>query len=184
MMAESMSRPWSSVPSRKSWPSKLREPGGSLLSMIDSCARSYGFCGDKNGAKAQLSWTIDHADEEELRAIARYRLAEIQLDEKQYDEALKTLDAKRPASFNGLYADLRGDALAAAGRNADARAAYQEALATLDPKSQYRSYVQVKLDAAGGPTTPTTPAAAATPVPAAAAAAPVAAPAPATVAKP
>jgi len=154
-------------------------PRGALL-----YAKLLFDAGDKNGAKAQLSWTIDHADEEELRAIARYRLAEIQLDEKQYDEALKTLDAKRPASFNGLYADLRGDALAAAGRNADARAAYQEALATLDPKSQYRSYVQVKLDAAGGPTTPTTPAAAATPAPPAAAAAPVAAPAPATVAKP
>jgi predicted negative regulator of RcsB-dependent stress response len=106
--------------------------------------------GDKAGAKSQLTWVIDHADEEELKAIARYRLAEIQLDAGQADEALKTLDAKRPDSFNGLYADLRGDALAASGRAADSRAAYQEALAGLDPKSAYRAYVQVKLDAAGG----------------------------------
>src|SRR5437588_7272685 len=135
--------------------------------------------GDKAGAKAQLAWVIEHADEDELKAIARYRLAEIVLDEKQYDEALRTLDAKRPASFNGLYADLRGDALTAAGRPAEARAAYQEALATLDPKSPYRAYVQVKLDAAGGPTA--TPAASAS-----AAQAPPVAPAapPATVAKP
>ena len=158
-------------------------PRGALL-----YAKLLFDAGDKNGAKAQLAWVIDHADEEELRAIARYRLAEVQLDEKQYDEALKTLDAKRPASFNGLYADLRGDALAAAGRTADARAAYQEALAGLDPKSQYRSYVQVKLDAVGGPAT--SAAAAATQPPGAAAA--TAAPAvpstpaaqPATVAKP
>jgi hypothetical protein len=40
--------------------------------------------------------------------------------------------------------------LTAAGRPAEARAAYQEALAAFDPKSQYRNYVQVKLDAAGG----------------------------------
>jgi len=135
--------------------------------------------GDKAGAKAQLAWVVEHADEEELKAIARYRLAEILLDDKQYDEALRTLDAKRPASFNGLYADLRGDALTAAGRPAEARAAYQEALATLDPKSPYRAYVQVKLDAAGGPTA--TPAASAS-----AAQAPPVAPAapPATVAKP
>jgi predicted negative regulator of RcsB-dependent stress response len=106
--------------------------------------------GDKAGAKSQLTWVIDHADEEELKAIARYRLAEIQLDAGQADEALKTLDAKRPDSFNGLYADLRGDALAASGRAVDSRAAYQEALAGLDPKSAYRAYVQVKLDAAGG----------------------------------
>ena len=107
--------------------------------------------GDKTGAKAQLAWVIDHADEEELKAIARYRLAETLLDDKQYDEALRTLDAKHPASFNGLYADLRGDALAAAGRSPAARVAYEEALAALDPKSPYRAYVQVKLDAAGGP---------------------------------
>jgi predicted negative regulator of RcsB-dependent stress response len=106
--------------------------------------------GDKGGAKSQLTWVVDHADEDELKAIARYRLAEIQLDAGQADEALKTLDAKRPDSFNGLYADLRGDALAAAGHAAESRAAYQEALAGLDPKSSYRAYVQVKLDAAGG----------------------------------
>ena len=154
-------------------------PRGALL-----YAKLLFDAGDKNGAKAQLAWVIDHADEDELRAIARYRLAGVQLDEKQYDEALKTLDAKRPASFNGLYADLRGDALSAAGRAADARVAYQEALATLDPKSQYRSYVQVKLDAVGGaaPATPAT--AAATPsAPAQAASSAPAAP-PAAVAKP
>jgi len=154
-------------------------PRGALL-----YAKLLFDAGDKNGAKAQLAWVIDHADEDELRAIARYRLAGVRLDEKQYDEALKTLDAKRPASFNGLYADLRGDALSAAGRAADARVAYQEALATLDPKSQYRSYVQVKLDAVGGaaPATPATTAA--TPsAPAQAASSAPAAP-PATVAKP
>ena len=54
------------------------------------------------------------------------------LDDKQYDDALQTLDAKHDEPFAGLYADLRGDALAAAGRNAEARAAYQTALAKLD----------------------------------------------------
>jgi predicted negative regulator of RcsB-dependent stress response len=109
---------------------------------------------DKNdiaGSKAQLSWAIDHSDDDALKAIARYRLAQSQLDEKQYDEALKTLDAKHPDAFDGLYADLRGDALSAAGRAQEARAAYQSALARLDPKSQYRTFLQVKLDALGGP---------------------------------
>ena len=103
--------------------------------------------GDRDGAKAQLQWVVDHASDDELKAVARYRLAQVQVDEKQYDAALATLDAKHPVAFDGLFADLRGDALVAAGRPADARAAYENALAKLDPKSAYRNFVQVKHDA-------------------------------------
>ena len=103
--------------------------------------------GDREGAKAQYAWVVEHAKEEELQAIARYRLAQVQIDEKQHDAALATLDGKHPETFDGLYADLRGDALVAAGRPADARVAYETALSKLDPKSGYRTYVQVKHDA-------------------------------------
>lgn len=103
--------------------------------------------GDRAGAKAQYAWVVEHATEEELQAIARYRLAQVQIDEKQPDAALATLEGKHPDTFDGLYADLRGDALVAAGRPADARGAYEAALAKLDPKSTYRNYVQVKRDA-------------------------------------
>ncbi len=108
--------------------------------------------GDKTAAKAQLTWVIDKSGEDEMKEIARYRLAEIALDAKAYDEALRTLDAKHDEPFAGLYADLRGDVLAAAGRASEARTSYQTAIAKLDPKSPYRNFVQVKLDALGGPT--------------------------------
>ncbi|HEX9278919.1 MAG TPA: tetratricopeptide repeat protein [Casimicrobiaceae bacterium] len=107
--------------------------------------------GDKTAAKAQLQWVIDHAGEDELKAIARFRIAQILLDEKQYDEALKALDAKTDEAFAAIYSDLKGDILAAAGKTTDARVAYQASFAKLDPKSTYRPFVQAKLDGLGGP---------------------------------
>ena len=132
-------------------------------------AKQLWSAGDRAGAMAQLQWVVDRDDDEDLKQIARYRLAEVLLDEKKVDEALKMLDAKHADAYAGLYADLRGDALAAAGRSAEARAAYQVALAKIDPKTPYRNFIQVKLDALGG-----------APVDAAA---PAAAPAPAAPAK-
>ncbi len=117
--------------------------------------------GNKAESKAQLQWVIDHASEEELKAIARFRIAQVLLDDKQYDEALKALDVKTDEAFAPLYADLRGDILASAGKNADARSAYQTALAKLDAKSGYRAFIQAKLDALGGPLPPPSDAAAA-----------------------
>ena len=134
--------------------------------------------GDRAGAKAQLEWVIEKSGDDNLREIARYRLAEVQFDDKQYDDALRTLDAKHDEAFAGLYADLRGDVLAALGRRDEARAAYQVAVARLDAKSPYHSYVQVKLDALGGAAIPAAAGPAAAPAPAAGTpAAPTAAPA-------
>lgn len=106
--------------------------------------------GDKAGARAQLQWVVDHASGDELKAIARFRLAQAMLDEKQYDDALRTLDVKTDDAFTGLFADLKGDILAAAGKSAEAKSAYETALAKIDPKSPYRAFVQVKFDALGG----------------------------------
>jgi predicted negative regulator of RcsB-dependent stress response len=122
--------------------------------------------GDTAASRLQLQWVVDHADEQELKEIARYRLAELMLNDKQYDDALKMLDAKHSAPFAGLYADLRGDAHAAAGRKADARTAYQEALTKFDAKSPYRNYVQVKLESLGTPAPDASGAAAAPAAPA------------------
>jgi predicted negative regulator of RcsB-dependent stress response len=108
--------------------------------------------GDKAGARVQLLWVIERSNEDELKQVARVRLAEVQFDDKQYDDALRTLDARHDEPFAGVYADLRGDILAAAGRVSEARPAYQAALTRLDANSPYHAYVQAKLDALGGAT--------------------------------
>lgn len=105
--------------------------------------------GDAKSAKAQLQWVTEHAKEEGARDIARLRLAGLLLDEKNYAEAMKQLESQHGSTFDGLYADLRGDVLAAQGKAADARAAYKTALEKMDEKSAYRQAVQMKLDGLG-----------------------------------
>jgi predicted negative regulator of RcsB-dependent stress response len=114
-----------------------------------SAARASFEMGDLAGARSQLQWVIDHAKEPEVRDIARLRLAGVLLDEKKPDEALKLLEAKPVESLEALYADLRGDALLAQGKRAEARAAYQLALDKSEGGSAYRAIVQAKLDALG-----------------------------------
>lgn len=106
--------------------------------------------GDAAQAKVRLQWVIEHADESALQHTARLNLASILLDEKQYDAALQQLATAHPASFDGLYADLKGDVLLAQGKPADARAAWQQALDKLGAQSLYRNLVQLKLDGLGG----------------------------------
>lgn len=106
---------------------------------------------DAGRAKTQLQWVLDHAEEAGLKDVARLRLAAIRLDEKDYDGALNLLDAAHPPSFDGLYADLRGDVLSAQGNTAEARSAYKLAYEKTDAKSTYRNLIQMKLDALGAP---------------------------------
>ncbi|HTD90819.1 MAG TPA: tetratricopeptide repeat protein [Burkholderiales bacterium] len=112
-------------------------------------AKSFATGNDLASAKQRLQWVMDNAKDDEMRDIARLRLAGVLLDEKNHSEALKLLDAKHGAAFDGLYADLRGDILAAQNKRAEARAAYQAALEKSDPRSSYRQLIQVKLDAQG-----------------------------------
>lgn len=104
---------------------------------------------DTAQAKKQLQWVIDHASEAGLKSVASLRLASILLDDKDYAGALGLLEGKHAASFDGLYADMKGDVFNAQGKPAEARAQYQQAYEKLDAKSVYRNLVQMKLDALG-----------------------------------
>jgi predicted negative regulator of RcsB-dependent stress response len=107
--------------------------------------------GEMDDTRRHLHWAIERAREEEMRDVARLRLAAVHLDQKQYDEALKVLGARPRDAYAPLFADARGDVLALQGRTAEARAAYRQALETIDPASTYRRVIEVKLDALGGP---------------------------------
>jgi predicted negative regulator of RcsB-dependent stress response len=106
---------------------------------------------DVKSAKAQLQWVIDRSPFDDLRDIARLRLAALLLDEKAYDEALKVLESKHGDAFLAQFAATRGDVLAAKAQTAEARAAYRLALEKADKASEaFRAGVQLRLDALGG----------------------------------
>jgi len=100
-------------------------------------------------AKSQLEWVIAHASESGLQDTARLKLSSILLDEKDYAAAIKLLDATHPEAFTGLFADLKGDVLAAQGKVEEARAAYKLAFDKMDSKSAYRNLIQLKMDGLG-----------------------------------
>jgi predicted negative regulator of RcsB-dependent stress response len=90
-------------------------------------ARQSFEAGDLKTAKAQLSWAADKG-KDEIKDLARLRLAAVLLDEKAYDEALKQLESAHAAAFAARFLELKGDVLAAQGKKPEARTAYKGAL--------------------------------------------------------
>jgi len=132
-----------------------------------TAAKAMVEAGDAKTAKLQLMWVVEHG-KDEIRDLARLRLAAVLLDEKAYDQALTQLDGSVSPAFEARFQDFRGDVLAAQGKKADALVAYQSALAKLSDADKtgkskdsaqgwqaqsnavYRELVQQKLDAQGG----------------------------------
>lgn len=105
--------------------------------------------GDAKSAQAQLNWVIEHSQDSGLREIARLRLAAIAIDAKRFDEAEKLLGGAHQSAFEALFLDMRGDLALARSKHAEARAAYQAALAKFGKHDAYRQVVEVKLNALG-----------------------------------
>ena len=107
--------------------------------------------GELATAKTQLEWVTQNARDPELQGIARIRLANVLVDEKAYDAALKTLDTKFEGEFESMSVGLRADILALQGKKAEARTAYKAAIDKIDATkgAGQRERIQMKLDALG-----------------------------------
>jgi len=112
-------------------------------------AKVYVEAGKPDAAKAALLRVAEKASDEGYQAIARLRLAGVLLESKAYDEALKQLSGNFSADFAALAADRRGDVYQAQGKKAEAVAEYLKAYKSLEPGSEYRRLVDVKLAALG-----------------------------------
>lgn len=105
--------------------------------------------GKSKEAQALLQWTVDKAKDPEYAALARVRLAGLLIDDKKESEALALLPVTAPKGFEALYADRRGDALSASGKNAEAIAEYQKAWDAVTEGGSLRSVIEEKMQALG-----------------------------------
>jgi len=98
-------------------------------------ARTAADEGDLKTAQTQLQWAAEHG-KDELRDIARLRLAGVLLDQQAYDEALRQLDATAAPAFASRFAEAKGDVLLAQGKRSEARTAYVLAMTKLEENSK------------------------------------------------
>lgn len=101
---------------------------------------------DLTTSKTYLNWIIEHAKLSGQIDIARLRLAQILLAEKQYQEAINLTQQSDSSAFSSLYSELRGDIYAAQDQKQQAREAYQIALSTLAQGEPRQQILMLKLD--------------------------------------
>ena len=149
---------------------KQRFPGAAYTQQAGLIAAKVLFDkGKVDDARAALGWLAEQASQAELRTVARLRLAALQAESKQYDDALKTLEGAKAEGFEALVADRRGDVLMLQGKRDEARVAWQAAYAAMSDKVEYRRLVDAKLTAIGASPAASTSASASAPAASAAA---------------
>jgi predicted negative regulator of RcsB-dependent stress response len=87
-------------------------------------ARMHVEANELDKAAASLKSVMDTAGDDEIRMIARLRLARVQSAQGKYDDALATLKLEQPGEFATRIAEVRGDVLLAKGDRAGALREY------------------------------------------------------------
>lgn len=96
-------------------------------------------------AEQQLKQALAQTKNGDLQALINLRLARVQLQQKNADGALKTLDAVTAAGWAAMAADVRGDALVSKGDNQGAREAYNKGMAA-NPPQGLQAMLRMKLN--------------------------------------
>ena len=111
-------------------------------------ARNHVANAEFKQAEEALQQVVGSAAQRPLAYIARTRLASVQLQTEQYEQALATLSVEFPDEFAALVDELRGDVLALQGKNSEAIAAYRKAQLG-EPKPANGEFLRQKLDDLG-----------------------------------
>jgi len=99
--------------------------------------------GDIDGCRDQLQWVLDNSSDDNLKQIARLRLARLMIAVKEFDMAATLISQAGEGSFKGEFNELMGDIALAKDDTTEAHAAYQRAL---DNGVSNSTLVKMKLD--------------------------------------
>ncbi len=111
-------------------------------------SRTFVESGDYEKAEDQLQQVVGSVGNEALGYLARNRLAAVQLQMSQPEQALNTLSIDFPAEFSASVEELKGDIYAQQGKVVEAADAYRKALRGT-PGPANGQFVQQKLDDLG-----------------------------------
>lgn len=123
-------------------------PYASLGTLI--AARVQVEANELDKAVAGLKSVMDNAKDDELKLVARLRLARVQAAQGKYDDALATLKVEHSGEFAPRIADTRGDVLLAKGDRAGALKEYLAARTAEDSSVLDTELLDLKIRDLGG----------------------------------
>lgn len=102
--------------------------------------------GQYDQAIEQYRWVLTHNKIPVFQAAAVQNLANVYLQQQNYDEALKILDTPVAENFQAIIEENKGDVYATQGKKQEAILAYQSALDKLAENEINRELIQAKLN--------------------------------------
>ena len=112
-------------------------------------AKSYVANGEYEKAESALQQVAGSAAQQPLAFVASTRLAAVQIQTGQYENALTSLSIDFPEEFAAIVNELRGDIYALQGNSAEAIEAYRKAQ-TAQPQPANVEFLRQKLNDLGG----------------------------------
>ena len=109
-------------------------------------AQKASEAGEYEKAKDYLRWVITNAELSSHQALAKLRLAKVEFDHGQLEQALEQVASNDVEAFDSLFAELEGDIKSAQGETQQAQTAYQNALKGLNSGEPRHTLIEMKLD--------------------------------------
>ncbi|MBJ8849511.1 YfgM family protein [Citrobacter braakii] len=132
-----------SLPAAEKFAAENKNTYGALASL--ELAQQFVDQNELEKAASQLQQGLAATSDENLKAVINLRLARVQVQLKQADTALKTLDTIKGEGWTAIVAGLRGEALLSKGDKQGARSAWEAGVKS-DASPALSEMMQMKIN--------------------------------------